>query len=137
MNIAIVFFRGIDTEKIIQLSHSLSRGLESQGHIVNIIDGDKESDKRLSSYKYIVIGASSSTFFGGKLDSKIAKFLANAGMVQGKRSSAFIFKKGLRCEKTLLQLMKIMETEGMYLKNSDIIQSEAAAEYFGKKLHVE
>jgi hypothetical protein len=136
LNVAIVFFRGIDSEKVISLSSNMSRGIESQGHIVNVIDGDKDSGTRLSSYKYISVIASSSGFFGGKLSEKIKPFLSNAGMVQGKRSAAFLVKKGFRCEKSLLQLMKIMESEGMFIKNSGIIQTDAAAEYYGNKLHI-
>lgn len=137
MRVAVVFFRSLGGERIIELGKKVSQGIESQGHIVDVIDGDKDHDKRLTSYQYIVIGTSSTTLFGGKIPDNVKKYIANAGMVQGKRCSAFIYKTGIRCEKTLLRLMKVMESEGMYLKNSEIFKSPAAAEYFGKRLHLD
>ena len=35
------------------------------------------------------------------------------------------------------RLVKIMESEGMYLKSSEVIQSEVEAEEIGKRLHIE
>lgn len=136
MRVAVVFFRASGGDKILELSKKVSQGIESQGHIVDVIDGDRDHDKRLTSYKYIVAGTASLSLLGGKVPGNVKRYLANSGMVQGKRCSAFIYKTGFRCEKTLLILMKTMESEGMYLKNSEIFKSGAAAEYFGSRLHI-
>ena len=53
------------------------------------------------------------------------------------RIDAFISKKGMRKVKTLQTLMKTMESEGMYIKNSDIISNENLAFVLGKRLVLE
>ena len=45
-------------------------------------------------------------------------------------------EKGLRKGRVLISLMKTMESEGMYLKKSDILANAAEAEAVGSKLHI-
>lgn len=136
MRIAVVFFRGNSGDQIIKVAGALSQGLQQQDTMVDVIDGDNEVDKTLTSYQYIIVGTASSSVMGGKISTKVKGYLSNCGMIQGKRSSAFIHKSGLRTDKTLVVLMKAMESEGMYLKNSIIVKDTVSAEYFGKKLHI-
>lgn len=136
MRVAIVFFAPQNREKMINISKALAKGVESQGHQVEIVDGDHDVNTKLTIYQYILVGTSATTAFGGKIPEKIAHFLANSGIVSGKRSSAFLVKGGLRAGKTLRVLMKAMEKEGMYLKFSEIISSEPEAEEIGKRLHI-
>jgi hypothetical protein len=64
-------------------------------------------------------------------------FLKSAGHVSGKRCYAFIGKKGLRKGRFLSSLMKIMESEGMLLKRSDVLGTPAEAEAVGSRLHID
>ncbi len=138
MNICVLFFGGSKREKMTEAARGLAKGIESQGiHTVQIIDGEKESDKKLSSFQYIAVGAPPENFWGGKISPKIKSFLQNCGMISGKRSFAFTITTGIRTMKTLQTLMRTMEHEGMYLKVSDIISSGSQAEAIGAKLHVE
>ena len=137
MKVAILFFPVANRQKLLSLARGLSKGLEKQGHQVDIIDGSRDVNSKLTIYGYIAVGTSTTTLLGGKIPEIVSRFLANSGIVSGKRCFAFILKKGLRTEKTLSRLMKTMEQEGMYLKYSDVISSEEEAVEIGKKLHTE
>ena len=122
---------------MLRISKGLAKGLESKGHFVDVIDGDQDIGKKLSLYSYIAVGGVAEGGFGGKINEKISTFLANAGMVTGKKSFAFILKKGMRLTKTLQSLMSVMEHEGMFIKYSDILSSAEEAEEVGKRLHIQ
>jgi adenosyl cobinamide kinase/adenosyl cobinamide phosphate guanylyltransferase len=49
---------------------------------------------------------------------------------------AFITNGGIRSGKTLHSLMHAMESEGMYLKTSDILKNQDYAHAVGKRLHI-
>lgn len=114
-----------------------ARGLEGQGHSVDIFNMYTDSDRKLSYYDYIIVGTVATTAFGGKIPDIVKTFLSRAGQVSGKRCLAFVTKGGLRSQKTLSLLMKVMEGEGMYLKYSDILKKPDSALALGKRLNVE
>ena len=137
MKVAIVFFEGKNRQKLFNLVKALSQGIESQGHQVDIIDGSHDVSTRLSMHQYIIMGTESKSTIGGKIPEKVASFLADAGVIQGKRSFAFVSKTFFGSEKALTRLMSSMEKEGMFLKYSEIIQTSIEAEEIGKRLHIE
>jgi len=138
MNICVLFFGGDKRSKMVETAKALVSGIESQGnHTVQLIDGDKDTGKKLTSFHYIAVGAPSARFLGGKIPQNVSYFLQNCGMISGKRSFAFTISSGLRTMKTLQTLMKVMEHEGLYLKVSDIISSPQVAKAIGAKLHVQ
>ena len=115
---------------------AIAKGIEANSHIVKILDMSKDVEK-LTIYDYIVIIANSTTFFGGKVNPKLPKYLAQAGQVSGKRSAAFITGNCIKKQKTLNTLMKVMESEGMLIKYSNILKNESSASYYGKILKIE
>lgn len=137
MRAAVVYFPGSKKKEMTEISRSLARGIESQGVSVDLIDGERDINTKLTIYNYIALGAVGTTILGGKIDPAIARFLSNSGMVAGKRSFAFLVKKGLRSTRTLRVLMNAMEHEGMFLKLSDVFRMPEEAEAIGKKLHLE
>jgi menaquinone-dependent protoporphyrinogen IX oxidase len=137
MRAAVIYFAGSKRQQLTELSRALAQGLEEQGHQVDIIDAERDVNTKLTIYNYLAIGAGATSFFGGKISDNIARFLANSGMVSGKRSFAFIVKGGLRTGKTLQKLMRVMEHEGMYLKYSEVLSQAEEAHVIGRKLHVE
>jgi hypothetical protein len=118
------------------LSKGLAKGIEAQGNHADVYDGAKDSNVKLTMYEYIVIGAEPVGTFGGKVPLTVQPFLAGAGMVSGKKCYAFVSKAMIGAEKALSALMKCMEGEGMFLKNSDVLRSPMEAEEIGKRLHV-
>ena len=136
MKVAIAFFEGKNRAKLFGLVKALSKGIESQGHQVDLIDGTHDVNTKLSMHKYIIVGTESKSTIGGKIPEKVGSFLSNAGAIQGKRSCAFVSKTFFGSEKALSRLMANMEKEGMFLKYSEIIQSAVEAEEIGKRLHI-
>jgi len=116
------------------IASGLADGIQLQGHDVELVDMARESGKIVSYFDYLVLGTSAINFFGGKISSKAEDFLKQGGSVSGKRSFAFVSKKGLRQGKTLQTLMKAMERQGLYLTFSDILPNRAYAKEVGKRL---
>lgn len=136
MRIAAVFFAGKNRNRLLDVTKALSRGLESQGHQVDIIDGNRDVNAKLTIYGYIAVGTTAINTWGGKIPEKVSAYLANAGIIAGKRCFAYTISSSMRTGKTLSRLMRRMEAEGMYLKYSDILSSAAEAEEIGKRLHL-
>lgn len=119
------------------ISKELARGLESQGRSADVFNMYVDTDRKLSFYDYIIVGTNATGFFGGRIPDVIRTYLSRAGQISGKRCLAFVSKGGLRSQKTLSLLMKVMEGEGMYLKLSEIIKKPDIAFALGKRLNVE
>ncbi len=137
MKAAVVFYGHKNHEKLKTISQALSRGISLQGFEVDVIDAKQEPEKKLSFYDYIALGCEQENFFGGKIPQGVLAYLRQAGTVSGKRSYAFVIKSGLRPLKTLNVLMKQMESEGMFLKISDIITKPTDAQEIGKRLRIQ
>ncbi len=101
------------------------------------MDGDHDVNTKLTIYQYLAIGTEPLSSFSGKIPDKVGHFLSSAGMVAGKRSFAFVTKNAFGSNKALTRLMKNMEIEGLYLKNSNIFNSPVEAEEIGKRLHIQ
>jgi len=136
MHVAVIYFYKNKKELLLKIARGMAKGIQAQGHQADIIDGNKEADKSLFIYKYIVIGVEAISVFGGKLPVGLMKFLKNASRLAGKRSCAFTNKSLLGSEKTLSNIMKAMEGEGMFLTYSEIFKDDIYAEEVGKKLIV-
>jgi hypothetical protein len=136
MRAAVVFFSSASRERVLALAKSLAQGIGEQGHHVDLIDGDRDVNAKLTSYQYLAIGAEPLSGFGGKLPDKVPHFLGSAGMVSGKHSFAFVSKTPFGSTKALSRLMKNMEKEGMLIKNSSVLASPPEAQEIGKRLHI-
>ena len=136
MRAAVVFFSSASRQRILALAKSLSQGIGAQGHQVDLIDGDRDVNAKLTGYQYLAIGAEPQSGFGGKLPDKVTQFLGSAGLVSGKHSFAFVSKTTFGSTKALGRLMKNMEKEGMLIKNSSVLSSPQEAQEVGKRLHV-
>jgi flavorubredoxin len=136
MRVAVVFFSGSRRRKLLEHCQALAKGITSQGHTVDIVDGDRDVNTRLTIYQYIVVGTEVLGTFGGKIPEKVGVWLAGAGTASGKRSFAFVLKAFLGAPRALSRLMQAMEKEGLFLKNSRILASVVEAEEIGKRLHI-
>lgn len=121
-------------DKVVQ---ALAKGIESQGHDVRVLNAQTDTGQSLTPYSYIAVGTCTPSFFAKKIPEPLGAFLRSAGHLSGKRSYAFTGKSGLRKGRVLASLMKTMESEGMFLKRSDVLSSPAEAEAVGSRLHVE
>ncbi|MCH3916320.1 MAG: hypothetical protein LKE40_02345 [Spirochaetia bacterium] len=128
---------GKDDTHLKGLCNAMAKGIDGQGHQVDILDMKHEERKIVSFYDYIIVGTEATGAFGGSIPPEVSQFLARAGKLSGKRCMGFVTKPGMRANKTLQMLMKAMEGEGMYLKNSDILKKNEEAAAVGKRLHID
>ncbi len=137
MRTAIVYFYDSNRDAALNVAKGLSRGIESQGHTCDIIDGNTDVQTKLSAYQYIAIGHQFSAILTGKISKRASEFLSQAGLIGGKRCFAFIVKRGFAIPKTLRRFMHILESEGMFVQYSDQVQTMEEAEVVGKNLQIE
>lgn len=137
MRAAVVFFAGSGRDRILSLARALARGMEAQGHQVDVVDGDRDVNAKITIHQYVAVGAEPVAGWGGKISDRVGQFLSSAGMVAGKRSFAFVPGKLVGAGRALTRLMKSMEKEGMYLKFSSVLGSAQEAEEVGKRLHLD
>ena len=126
MRVAIVYIPVKEPEALAALAKSMARAFQEAGHFVDLAIARADESPRLTGYDYVVIGTESATAFG-KISGRVAHVLAQAGMVTGKRSMAFLRKSGFRPEKALARLMKAMETEGMVVNCAEVVANDAGA----------
>ena len=136
MRVAVVFFPLNQKIKFTDLVKAFIRGIESNGHQVDLFNGMVAVGKRLTIYNYIILCSEVDGLFG-KIPGKVDLFLKDAGNLIGKKCSAFVLKNILGTEKALLRLMKKMEQEGMYILNSNVFVKPDDAEEIGKKLNIQ
>lgn len=136
MRTAVVFFSTTSRQKILAMAKALAKGIEGQGHQADVIDGDHDVNAKLTIYQYVAVGTEPVSGLGGKIPEKISQYLGASGMVSGKRSFAFVSKSAFGAGKSLSRLMRTMEHEGMFIKNSAIIATPAEAEQIGRRLHI-
>jgi hypothetical protein len=108
--------------------------MELMGHKADIIDAWADNGMRLPGYEYIVIVAEPVSFFSAKIPEMLPKFLSAGSGIGGRKSAAFVKKQGIRGGKTLINLMKAMEKEGMVVNWSDILFNAPHAESMGKRI---
>ena len=119
MRVVAVFFAGKNRNRLLNVTKALSRGLESQGHQVDIIDGDRDINAKLTIYGYIAVGTTAVNTWGGKIPEKVSAYLANAGIVAGKRCFAYTINSSMRTGKTLSRLTR---AAAWRIKISEIIE---------------
>ena len=135
MRVGVVFFAEKERMRLLELGRGLAIGLEAQGHEVEVVDGIRDINSKLTAYQYIVVGTESLSMTG-KIPARVAPFLSSAGLIQGKRSYAFVAKSFLGSNRALVKVMRAMEHEGMYLKNSGVLKSPEEAQAIGAHLRV-
>ncbi|MBN1524787.1 MAG: hypothetical protein JW904_09900 [Spirochaetales bacterium] len=136
MKVAVVIFPVKPDSVLVKLAKALAAGIEGQGHQVDVIDATREPEKKLIIYKYIAIGCEPVSIFG-KISERLAPYLAASGAIGGKRSFAFINQTFFGAQKALLNLMRSMENEGMFVKSSYMFKKELIAQEVGRRLHIE
>jgi len=115
---------------------SLAKGMLSMGHHVDIIDAWTEDGFKLPGYEYIAVVTQPISTFSGKIPDCIARILGAGSSLLGKKSAAFVKKSGLFYNRSLSNLMRIMEKEGMKINWSDILLNAPHAQALGKRIGV-
>lgn len=134
MKVAVLYADANQSSLCKELSAGLAEGIQAQGHDVTVIDMVHERGTVVSYYDYIAMGTHATSLWSAQILPAVGEFLKQCGTISGKRSFAFIGKKGLRLGKTLQTLMRTMESQGMYLTFSEVLSSRAQAQAVGKRL---
>jgi len=113
---------------------ALAKGMELMGHRVDVIDAWTDDGMRLPGYEYIVVVSEPASFFSAKIPEMLPKMLSAGSSLGGRKSAAFVKKSGLRSDKTLNNVMKAMEKEGMVVNWCDILFNAPHAEAMGKRI---
>ena len=113
---------------------ALAKGMEAMGHRVDIVNALTEDGMKLPGYEYIAVAAEPLSFFSGKISERIAKVLGAGSSLIGKKSAAFIKRTGLFSNRAVVNLMNIMEKEGMRVNWSDLLFNSTHAEAMGKRI---
>jgi hypothetical protein len=127
MRVALVYIPAADPEALEAVSRSMARALEAAGHFVDLRDGRADGSMSLTGHDFVLVGTESASL-GGKIPGRVAEFLAQAGMLAGKRSMAFVRRSGLSPGRALSRLMKAMESEGMVVTCAETVDAAGAAE---------
>ncbi|MDR2543086.1 MAG: hypothetical protein LBC80_06515 [Treponema sp.] len=120
--------------KVPDYVQSLAKGMESMGHHVDIIDAWTEDGFRLPGYEYVALVTQPISSFSRKIPVCIAKVLGAGSSLVGKKSAAFVKKTGLFYNRSLSNLMRAMEKEGMRVNWSEVIFNGPHAEALGKRI---
>lgn len=137
MRAAVLFFGGGKRDRVAEIAHGLGEALERDGHRVDIIDGDRNTDAKLTVYEYLAIGTSVTSLFGGKITPRVEEYLTGAGSILGKKSFAFVTKSPFGSQKGLNRLMSVMEKQGLFLRYSEVLRSRAEAGEVAHRLKLE
>jgi hypothetical protein len=136
MRVALVYIPNKDPAALAAVAKAMARALEAAGHFVDLAEARPDETPRLTGHDYVIIGTESASAFG-KIPSRVSQALAQAGMVVGKRSMAFLRKSGLRPERALARLMKAMEAEGMIVNCAEVVANAAGAEAAAREAPIE
>jgi hypothetical protein len=92
--------------------------------------------KKLTTYKYIVVGVPTQSWFKGTIPEQVEMFFDLAGTIIGKKSFAFTPKSLFGNQKTLLKAMKVMESQGLFVQFSEAIDNQEIAKVLGESLKI-
>jgi hypothetical protein len=108
--------------------------MESMGHHVELVNAWTDDGMRMGGCEYIAIVTEPASVFSAQIPSAVTNILSAGSGLGGKKCAAFVKKTGLRPAKTLANLMKAMEKEGMMINWSDILFNAPHAEAMGKRI---
>ena len=135
MRAAVIYFAENHGKDLELAAKAIARGMEKQGFSVDVFNS-RDFNRRLAIYQVVAVGTEVSGGFGGKIPDGLKKYLESTGPVINLRSFAFIAGKGMRRQKSLQNLMRTMESEGMLVIYSDVLENEKEAEAAGEGLIV-
>jgi hypothetical protein len=118
------------------LVRGLKRGLEGQGHRVQVYADSNESFAGLAGCRHLFVGSFSTGGFKPKTPMRLREMLHKTGGISGKRSIAFLAKGGMSERKAMIALMDDMEKQGCYIIDQEIFSSEQDAYNFGNSVHL-
>lgn len=137
MRAVVVFFGGAARDRVAEIARGVASGIERQGHDVDLVDGDRDVNTRLTRYDYIAVGTVAVSLFRGRIDGRIREFLSGSGSIGAKKGFAFVARRTFGSQRALQNLMGAMEHEGMFLRFSEVLRSREEAAAIAERLRVD
>jgi hypothetical protein len=137
MRVVILLYPVGSPEALKTIAKGLAEGFQKNGHQVDTVDLKLDDNVRVGIYDYVCFGTNGVSPLSGKTDAGLARRLDNIGSLSGKRCFAFVRKQMLFSEKLLSNLMRAMEAQGMFMRNSAIVQSAEDARLIATGLDLE
>lgn len=136
MKIAVIHFSESSGSKVVDTAKAVARGLDRSGKSADLIDGYRDV-LRLSVYTYLCICCEGTSFFTAGINADLAKRLEQATGLSGKRACVLVQKKLFWPDKTMQKLLRAVESQGVYLRNSLVADKNDETEAFAARLDVE
>lgn len=136
MRVAIVYFPESKSSKLGALAQEAARGIESQGKQYELINGYTDMI-RGGMFSYLCFCVEGKTAFGSKIDPRFSSCLDQASSITGKRASVLMQKKLMFSQKTMQRYMRAIEGQGVFLRNSLVVEKQGEAQSFTAKLDLE
>lgn len=123
-----------DDSRIMACAKGLVEGLQAGGALVDLINLKTADSFRPAMYEYLCFGYDAGGVFATKITPAFVKQLEQVSPLAGKRAMAFVLKKTFFSEKVLGRLMRVLESQGIFLRTSGVFASPEAARDFGRNL---
>jgi len=133
MRVGIAYYADKNSS-LIDIAKSLEKALVEEGHQTETVDLLK-TDASLTRFNYIIFCINTTSLFGGKIPDGFKSRIRTMGMIEGKHCACIVDKK-FGDFKTLSNMMKLLEKEGLLLCSSEIISSPDFAYFYGKKITI-
>jgi len=135
IRVAVLYFaKASAAAKVKALAEALGRGIQNQGAQVDVIDGLRNRETKLTGYHYVAVGCDVRSLWGGALPPELPQALAAGGIITGKKTFGFVLKSPWGAPATLMKLMKALEHEGMLVRYSEILGNPDEAVALGARL---
>ena len=135
MHVALVSFCPPGDGKSQGIVKKLVAASESRGNRVELIDGNRDiGSMRLTMFEYIAVVVKAPSVFSSRIPDRVGAFLSASGTIGGKKGCALVVKAGFRSERACLNLMDVLESEGVKIDYFDVVRSADHAAYAGTKI---
>lgn len=105
-----------ENKKLELFVKKISSVIERKGNELKVIKAERGIvNCNLSPYEFVLVGCSVSSMFKGKLPSELIGFIKRCAGLERKKTIAFIIPWFMGNDKTLKNLMSLLESKGSFI----------------------
>ena len=114
MRAALIY--GGDDKKLELFAKKIFSAIERKGNELKVIKVERGiTAGNLSPYEFIFVGCPVLSMFKGKLPSELTDFIKRCGGLERKKTITFIIPRLIGNDKTLKNLMSLLESKGSFI----------------------
>lgn len=111
-----VLIYGGENKKLELFVKKISSVIERKGNELKVIKAERGINAgNLLPYEYIFVGCPVSSMFKGKLPSELINYIKRCAGLERKKTVAFIVPRLMGNDKTLKNLMSLLESKGSFM----------------------